>query len=148
MAAPLVTLGHLLNFLLGRINMLPRPRILWIQPDFIGAVLAPGSFVEREKSLGRVLVKILAAGDQFDGRLWLGEFARNVSQELRPFKPPMAKKFSIEGRGEDRWHAGRRWILADRFMRDVREVPRMIASALLCPLRMVRLLLAEIDFGP
>ena len=67
--------------------MLPRPGIFWIQPYFVSAVLAPGSFLEGKEALRRMLIEVLAAGDQLDGRLGLREFACHVSEELWPFKP-------------------------------------------------------------
>src|SRR6266850_6484632 len=95
---PQPALYNLLHSELRWIDVLPRPFGVVVQPDFVGAVLAPRTFRKRKKSRGRKLIEVLARGREFDLRAWMRKLQRQTLQKLRTFKPPVSEKLRIEGR--------------------------------------------------
>src|SRR5579864_9229720 len=145
-AAPQLAVGHLLYRQFSRINMLPRPSRIVIQPDAVIALRAPGSFRQGHIGVRRKLVKIVSAGNQLDPRFRLGELQRNVLEPFRAFKPPMPKKFRVKRRGQNRGSSAVVAVTLQRFRGDADKMLCVFARTLQRNRRIIRLLQAKIDF--
>src|SRR5579864_3406382 len=145
-AAPQLAAGHLLYRQFSRINMLPRPGRVVIQPDAVIALRAPGAFRQSDVGGGRKLVKIVSAGNQLNPRFRLGEFQCHVLQPFRAFKPPMPKKFRVKRRGQNRGSSAVVAVTLQRFRGDADKMLCVFARTLQRNRRIIRLLQAKIDF--
>src|SRR5579859_1780727 len=90
-AAPAAAFSHLLYGELCRVNVLPRPRRVRIQPDFVRTVLAPRAFRQPQIAARREAFEVFAARDELHPRARPRVFQRDALQPLRPLEPPVAE---------------------------------------------------------
>src|SRR5579859_1403384 len=148
MSAPQAAVGHLLHGKLGRIDVLPRPGRVLVEPHAVVALSAPGAFRQSNVCRGLVFIEILGAGDQLDFALRPRVFQRHVLQPLRPFKPPVPEQLGIKGRRQNGRSRSVAAIAGKRVCRYAGEVGGVLAGPRKRYLRIVRLLQSKIDLVP